>query len=114
MSGWYGSMDMGGLGHPHESDGGFYQAHGMDEENAVGMTHAQLHPPSTVMTTTSSSGSSMRSVAKKAGYGLVAGAVIGMVLLRVPAYSKMMTKDKSWQAAAIGAAVAVPLASMYA
>ena len=65
MSGWYGSMDMGGLGHPHESDGGFYQAHGMDEENAVGMTHAQLHPSSTVMTTTSSSGSSMRSVAKK-------------------------------------------------
>ena len=56
----------------------------------------------------------MRSVAKKAGYGLVAGAVIGMVLLRVPAYSKMMTKGKSWQAAAIGAAVAVPLASMYA
>jgi hypothetical protein len=61
-----------------------------------------------------SNGSSMRSVAKKAGYGLVAGAVIGMVLLRVPAYSKMMTKGKSWQAAAIGAAVAVPLASMYA
>jgi hypothetical protein len=61
-----------------------------------------------------SNGSSMRSVAKKAGYGLVAGAVIGMVLLRVPMYNNMMTKDKSWQAAAIGAAVAVPLASMYA
>ena len=114
MSGWYGSMDMGGLGHPHMGDGDFFRSHNMSQEQAAGMTDAQLHPPPTVMTTTSSSGSSMRSVAKKAGYGLVAGAVIGMVLLRVPAYSKMMTKDKSWQAAAIGAAVAVPLASMYA
>lgn len=114
MSGWYGSMDMGGLGHPHTGDGDFFRSHNMSQEQAAGMTDAQLHPPSTVMTTTSSSGSSMRSVAKKAGYGLVAGAVIGMVLLRVPMYSKMMTKDKSWQAAAIGAAVAVPLASMYA
>jgi hypothetical protein len=114
MSGWYGSMDMGGLGHPHDGDGDFFRAHGMSQEQAAGMTDAQLHPQSTVITTTSNGGSSMRSVAKKAGYGLVAGAVIGMVLLRVPAYSKMMTKDKSWQAAAIGAAVAVPLASMYA
>lgn len=110
MSGWYGSMDISGLGHPHDTDGDFFRAHGMDEEQTAGMTHAQLHPSSA----TASNGSSMRSVAKKAGYGLVAGAVIGMVLLRVPAYSKMMTKDKSWQAAAIGAAVAVPLASMYA
>ena len=85
----------------------------MSQEQAAGMTDAQLHPPSTVVTT-SSSGSSMRSVAKKAGYGLVAGAVVGMVLLKVPAYSKMMSKGKSWQAAAIGAAVAVPLATMYA
>ena len=113
MSGWYGSMDMGGLGHPHTGDGDFFRSHNMSQEQAAGMTDAQLHPPSTLVTT-SSSGSSMRSVAKKAGYGLVAGAVIGMVLLRVPMYSKMMTKDKSWQAAAIGAAVAVPLASMYA
>ena len=51
---------------------------------------------------------------KKAGVGLVAGAVVGMALLKVPAYSKMMTKQKSWQAAAVGAAVAVPLAAMYA
>ena len=107
-------MDMSGLGHPHDGDGDFFRAHGMSQEQAAGMTDAQLHPQSTVITTTSNGGSSMRSVAKKAGYGLVAGAVIGMVLLRVPMYSKMMTKDKSWQAAAIGAAVAVPLASMYA
>ncbi len=51
---------------------------------------------------------------KQAGVGLVAGAVVGMALLKVPAYSKMMTKQKSWQAAAVGAAVAVPLAAMYA
>ena len=113
MSGWYGSMDMGGLGHPHMSDGDFFRSHNMSQEQAAGMTDAQLHPPSTVVTTRSS-GSSMRRDAKKAGYGLVAGAVVGMVLLKVPAYSKMMSKGKSWQAAAIGAAVAVPLATMYA
>ena len=114
MSGWYGSMDMGGLGHPHMSDGDFFRSHNIDEEAAKGMTDAQLHPQSMVTTTMSSGGSSMTDIAKKAGYGLVAGAVIGMVLLRVPMYNNMMTKDKSWQAAAIGAAVAVPLATMYA
>jgi len=108
-------MDMGGLGHPHVGEGDFFRSHGMSQEQARGMTDAQLHPQSEVITTTSSNGgSSMTGIAKKAGYGLVAGAVIGMVLLRVPMYSNMMTKDKSWQAAAIGAAVAVPLATMYA
>ena len=115
MSGWYGSMDMGGLGHPHMGDGDFFRSHNMSQEAAYGMTDAQLHPPTSVVTTaTSSSGYSMKDVAKKAGIGLVAGAVIGMVLLRVPMYNNMMTKDKSWQAAAVGAAIAVPLASMYA
>ena len=117
MSGWYGSMDMGGLGHPHDGGGPgeFFRAHGVEEENAVGMSYSELHPQQSVVTTaTSSSGYSMKAVAKKAGYGLVAGAVIGMVLLRVPMYNNMMTKDKSWQAAAVGAAIAVPLASMYA
>ena len=116
MSGWYGSMDMGGLGHPHMdmADGEFFRSHGVSQEQAKGMTDAELHPQSTVVTTSSNGSSSMTSIAKKAGYGLVAGAVIGMVLLRVPMYSNMMTKDKSWQAAAIGAAVAVPLATMYA
>ena len=117
MSGWYGSMDMGGLGHPHMGDGDFIRAHNMSQEAAAAeeMTYAQLHPQQSVVTTaTSSSGYSMKDVAKKAGIGLVAGAVIGMVLLRVPMYNNMMTKDKSWQAAAVGAAIAVPLATMYA
>ena len=109
MSGWYGSMDISGLGnglgHNHtQAYREFNEASAQSEEPYA----------SQAVSNGSSNGSSMRSVAKKAGYGLVAGAVIGMVLLRVPAYSKMMTKGKSWQAAAIGAAVAVPLASMYA
>jgi hypothetical protein len=114
MSGWYGSMDMGGLGHPHDGDGDFFRSHNMSQEAASGMTDAQLHPPTQETMMVSSSGYSMKDVAKKAGIGLVAGAVIGMVLLRVPMYNNMMTKDKSWQAAAVGAAIAVPLASMYA
>jgi len=114
MSGWYGSMDMGGLGHPHDGDGDFFRSHDMSQEAAAGMTDAQLHPPTQETMMVSSSGYSMKDVAKKAGIGLVAGAVIGMVLLRVPMYNNMMTKDKSWQAAAVGAAIAVPLATMYA
>jgi len=107
MSGWYGSMDMGGVGHPHLTDGDFFRSHNMAQEEAAaaGMTEAKFHPQS---------GSSMRVLAKKAGVGLVAGAVVGMVLLKVPMYNSMMSKDKSWQAAALGAAVAVPLAAMYA
>ena len=51
---------------------------------------------------------------KKAGLGLIAGAAVGVVMLNVPAYNKMMTKQKSWQAAAVWAAVAVPLVTVYA
>jgi hypothetical protein len=114
MSGWYGSMDMGGLGHPHEGDGEFFRSHNMSQEDAfrAGMTDAQLHPP--VVVNSNSNNSNMSNMAKKAGMGLVAGAVVGMILLKVPAWSGMMTKQKSWQAAAVGAAIAVPLVSMYA
>ena len=100
------------LGHPHMTDGDFFRSHDMSQEQAAGMSDAQLHPP--VTAASGNGGMAMPSWAKKAGIGLIAGAAVGMLLLQVPAYSKMMSKQKSWQAAAIGAAVAVPLVATYA
>ena len=112
MSGWYGSMDMGGLGHPHDGDGDFFRAHGMSQEQAAGMTDAQLHP-------VSSSSSRMPGFlnarnAKLAGMGLVAGAVVGVIVVPMLSKRKIISKSKSWQVASVGAAIATPLVAAYA
>mgnify|MGYP001203337551 FL=1 len=96
MAGW---LD---LGHPHETDGDFFRSHGMDQENAPSMD--VLHPRV--------SEGKMQEAGKKAAMGLVIGAVVGGALLQIPAWNKMMSKQKSWQAAAVGAAVAVPLVAV--
>jgi len=110
MSGWYGSMDISGLGNGL----GHNHTQAYREFNEASAQSEAPYAASQVVSNGSSNGSSMSSVAKKAAVGLVAGAVVGMVLLKVPMYNSMMSKDKSWQAAALGAAVAVPLAAMYA
>lgn len=105
MSGWFGSMGTahnGRLGHPHMTDGDFFRAHDMAQEDP-GATINKLHPMQY---------DKMSEAGKKAAMGLVVGALVGGVLLQVGPYKKMMTKQKSWQAAAIGAAVAVPLISV--
>ena len=119
MSGWYGSMDYS------MTDGDYFSTYGESQEQTQAKTDqyrhfqnesassARLYNESMANNTVSSK-SGRNALLKKAGVGLVAGAVVGMVLLKVPMYNSMMSKDKSWQAAALGAAVAVPLAAMYA
>ena len=116
MSGWYGSMDMSGLGHPHMGDGDFFRSHNMSQEQAAGMTDAQLHPP---IVTQSSSSSRMPGFvnarnAKLAGMGLVAGAVVGVIVVPMLSKRKIISKSKSWQVASVGAAIATPLVAAYA
>jgi hypothetical protein len=52
--------------------------------------------------------------AKLAGMGLVAGTVVGVVVVPFLAKRKIISKSKAWHASAVGAAVAVPLVAMYA
>ena len=52
--------------------------------------------------------------AKTAAMGLVAGAVVGMVVVPVMSSQGILNESKSWHASAVGAAVAVPLVAMYA
>ncbi len=113
-SGW---LDLGELGHPHMGDGDFYRAHGMSQEQAAGMTYEELHPASS--STSNGNGSRMpgwmnQKNAKLAGMGLVAGAAVGMVIVPFLANKKIISKSKSWQAAAVGAALATPLVASYA
>ncbi len=93
MSGW---LD---LGHPHQTDGDFFRTHNMAQEDP-GASIDELHPMRF---------NKMSEAGKKAAMGLVIGAIVGGALMQVGPYKRMMTKQKSWQAAAIGAAVAVPL-----
>lgn len=105
------------LGHPHETDGDFFRAHNMSQEQAAGMSDEQLHPPQTAAS--GNGGLSMpgwvnQKNAKLAGMGLVAGAAVGMVIVPFLAKRKIISKSKTWQAAAVGAAVATPLVASYA
>ena len=103
------------LGHPHEGDGDFYRAHGMNQEQTVGMTDDELHPPIIV----NNGGSMMpnwlnQKNATRAGMGLVAGAVVGMVIVPFLTKRKIISKSKTWQVAAVSAAIATPLVASYA
>ncbi len=76
-------------------------------------------PPQTTVTTASSGGMSMpnwinQRNAKLAGMGLVAGAVVGVVIVPFLANRKIISKSKTWQVASVGAAVATPLVAAYA
>ena len=110
MAGW---LD---LGHPHESDGDFFRSHNMSQEQAAGMSDAELHPPITAQSSTSMSmpGFLNRKNAKLAGMGLVAGAAVGMVVVPFLAKRKIISKSKTWQVASVGAAIATPLVASYA
>ena len=105
------------------TDGDYFNTYGESQEQTQARTNQYRHfqnesakSANEVLANkpVASSKSGRNALLKKAGVGLVAGAVVGMVLLKVPMYNSMMSKDKSWQAAALGAAVAVPLAAMYA
>lgn len=52
--------------------------------------------------------------AKLAGMGLVAGAVVGVVVVPFLANRKIISKSKTWQVAAAGAAFASPIVAAYA
>ncbi len=102
------------LGHPHETDGDFFRSHGVSQENAP--AYGEMHP---LDSGASGGGSSMpgwmsKKNAKLAGMGLVAGAAVGMVIVPFLTNKKIISKSKSWQAAAVGAAVATPLVASYA
>ena len=51
---------------------------------------------------------------KLAGMGLVAGAVVGVVVVPFLANRKIISKSKTWQVAAAGAAFASPIVASYA
>ena len=70
MSGWFGSMGTahnGRLGHPHMTDGDFFRAHDMAQEDP-GATINKLHPMQY---------DKMSEAGKKAAMGLVVGALVG-------------------------------------
>jgi|ETNmetMinimDraft_1059919.scaffolds.fasta_scaffold121839_2 hypothetical protein len=121
------------LGHPHETDGDFFRSHGVSQENAP--AYGEMHPldsgarlrnaPSVddakwgLPSPASGGGMSMpgwmnKKNAKLAGMGLVAGAAVGMVIVPFLSNKKIISKSKSWHAAAVGAAVATPLVASYA
>jgi hypothetical protein len=52
--------------------------------------------------------------AKLAGMGLVAGAVVGVIVVPMLSKRKIISKSKSWQVASVGAAIATPLVAAYA
>ncbi len=52
--------------------------------------------------------------AKLAGMGLVAGAVVGVVIVPFLANRTIISKSKTWQVAAAGAAFASPIVAAYA
>jgi len=113
-------MDMGGLGHPHETDGDFFRAHNMNEEDTKGMSDAELHP-STRSSNGGNGGSGMsmpgwanKRNAKLAGMGLVAGAAVGVVIVPFLTKRRIISKTKSWQVAAASVAIATPLVVAYA
>ena len=112
MSGW---LD---LGHPHQTDGDFFRSHNMSQEQAAGMSDAELHPSAAVTAQSSTSmampGFLNQKNAKLAGMGLVAGAAVGMVIVPFLAKRKIISKSKSYQVAAVGAAIATPLVASYA
>ena len=124
MSGW---LD---LGHPHETDGDFFRSHGMSQEDPAAKTLHMNNPNARLRNApsvddakwfpkSSNGGSSMPGFlnqrnAKLAGMGLVAGAAVGMVVVPFLTKRKIISKSKSWQAAAVGAAVATPLVASYA
>lgn len=111
MAGW---LD---LGHPHDSDGDFFRSHNMSEEQAAGMSDAELHPPQVKAqssTSMSMPGFLNQKNAKLAGMGLVAGAAVGVVIVPFLAKRKIISKSKSWQVASVGAAIAAPLVASYA
>jgi hypothetical protein len=116
MSGWYGSMPLGAadLGHPHETDGDFYRAHELSQEQAAGMSDAELHPPVSTSNGSRMPGWANTRNAKLAGMGLVAGAVVGVVIVPFLANRKIISKSKTWQVAAAGAAFASPIVAAYA
>lgn len=126
MSGW---LD---LGHPHETDGDFFRSHGMSQEDPAAQTLHMNEPGARLRNAPSvddakwglpspngGGGMSMpgwmnKKNAKLAGMGLVAGAAVGMVVVPFLSDRKIISKSKSWQAAAVGAAVATPLVASYA
>lgn len=110
MSGW---LD---LGHPHQTDGDFFRAHGMSQEAAAGMSDAELHPQVKAQSSSMMSmpGFLNQKNAKLAGMGLVAGAAVGMVIVPFLAKRKIISKSKTWQVASVGAAIATPLVASYA
>lgn len=125
MSGW---LD---LGHPHETDGDFFRSHGMSQEDPAAQTLHMNEPDARLRNAPSvddakwfpspSGGGGMsmpgwmnKKNAQLAGMGLVAGAAVGMVVVPFLSSKKIISKSKSWQVAAVGAAVATPLVASYA
>lgn len=112
MSGWYGSMDMSGLGltdaeHQAEAYAHFHEASAQSANEYIATQAA------------SSSSSRMPGFlnarnAKLAGMGLVAGAVVGVIVVPMLSKRKIISKSKSWQVASVGAAIATPLVAAYA
>lgn len=110
-TGW---LDLGELGHPHMGGGDFFRSHDMSQEQASGMTYEELHPAVSTSNGSRMPGWMNQKNAKLAGMGLVAGAAVGMVIVPFLAKKKIISKSKSWHAAAIGAALATPLVASYA
>tara|TARA_B100000900_G_scaffold412468_1_gene434322 strand:- start:874 stop:1200 length:327 start_codon:yes stop_codon:yes gene_type:complete len=108
MSGW---LD---LGHPHQTDGDFFRAHNMSQEEAAGLPDDELHPKIKAQSSSMMPAFLNQRNAKLAGMGLVAGAAVGMVVVPFLAKRKIISKSKTWQVASVGAAIATPLVASYA
>ena len=95
MSGWYGSMDYS------MTDGDYFSTYGESQEQTQAEIDQYRHfqnesarsarlERERQANNTVSSKSGRNALLKKAGVGLVAGAVVGMVLLKVPMYNSCL------------------------